>query len=557
MDSDNSAKERDNSRQPFQVQTGHFSPADLTTEDTLASIDKRQWLCIGYYLFVFTVIGIPIWLTTTSPLRSRLPDISSLKVHTEKIIHNVRVTIVTADSSHYDDNARKELRSQLISQWSQFNSTDRSLFFTLDWKVRPLFPEEEKKINGAGSLIELDKSLSQIQTHAIPGRIWIYLINSFSFLEPGKIKYGSFRLIYINGESFSLHSLSSIIISTVESIVDVNIIPKKPSTPSSSFVSTRSEPPIEPELDVWINIVIENSYDWHSFLDSSKYDEIKNLTKFIMNKSGIGSVVKVRLSSQIIHYALELDFMKNLSKNYKGQRLVDIKSVPHVINKIESRIPNTGSNAAFQINLIVPSSSSPPLYFSHSNGETSNLLLTAKTGFLVWNLKFDMNLGLKFFMRHLIGLNNEYFVDRTEYLITTSNLFCHWELDSISRIIVTKQIEKSLNSLSSVENLLGKVSNMVILGRVSEQMHLAVEMCHKSIYDLSIGRLETALTLSSRAYNLSQRSFFDPSLLSLLYFPDDQKYAVYCPLFLPVGIPLLTSLVQVFKWLRSKKLKSE
>lgn len=522
-------------------------------------MDLGHWACTIYYIFIFTIIGVPIWFTTTSPLRSPLPDVSSLSLHTENINHKVHITLVAVDSDLYHNEARKSLRQQLFSQWPHFNSSDGSLCFSLEWKVRPLIPEEERRISSMNSLIQLDKSLSEIQSHAIPGRVWIYLVNS-TFLEPGRIKYGSYRFMYINGESLEESALASIVMSMVRSIVAFEGTSEAVTNPASSFVSISSEPPIEPELDVWINIVIEDAHDWLTFLTSSRYEQVQNLTEYILNKSPIRSMVKLRLSSQTVHYAFDEVFIKKITKTVNGQRLVDTKNVPLILNKIESRIPNTGSNAAFQINLVIPSSKLEALTFVDSANEMSNLLLTsARSGFVIWNSKNDMNLGIKFFMRQLVGLNRGHFVNkdiRSEYLLSTSNLFCNWELDSISRRVVQEQIFKSLNALSSVENLLGKVSNMVILDTVSKQMHLAVDMCHKSLGDLSIGRLETALTYSSRAYYLSQRSFFDPSLLSLLYFPDDQKYAVYCPLFLPVGIPIFTSIVHIVNaWIRSRRKK--
>jgi len=50
----------------------------------------------------------------------------------------------------------------------------------------------------------------------------------------------------------------------------------------------------------------------------------------------------------------------------------------------------------------------------------------------------------------------------------------------------------------------------------------------------------------------AEAAFFDPSLLSLLYFPDDQKYAIYVPYFLPVGLPILLSIKSIIKAIKTK-----
>ena len=56
-----------------------------------------------------------------------------------------------------------------------------------------------------------------------------------------------------------------------------------------------------------------------------------------------------------------------------------------------------------------------------------------------------------------------------------------------------------------------------------------------------------ALKLSREAIANSETAFFDASLLELLYFPQDQKFAIYIPLFMPVGVPILKGAMQAIK----------
>ena len=55
----------------------------------------------------------------------------------------------------------------------------------------------------------------------------------------------------------------------------------------------------------------------------------------------------------------------------------------------------------------------------------------------------------------------------------------------------------------------------------------------------------------------AEAAFFDPSLLALLYFPDDQKYAIYVPYFLPVGLPILLSFKSIVKAVKAAKDKKD
>lgn len=68
-------------------------------------------------------------------------------------------------------------------------------------------------------------------------------------------------------------------------------------------------------------------------------------------------------------------------------------------------------------------------------------------------------------------------------------------------------------------------------------------------------RLTDASALAKRAFVASERGFFDASLLAQLYFPDEQKYAIYIPLFLPVMVPVLSSFNMLRKLLQRRKEK--
>ncbi|BGP15870.1 hypothetical protein JCM10213_005644 [Rhodosporidiobolus nylandii] len=66
-----------------------------------------------------------------------------------------------------------------------------------------------------------------------------------------------------------------------------------------------------------------------------------------------------------------------------------------------------------------------------------------------------------------------------------------------------------------------------------------------------------ALSHAALAQSLAEKAYFDPSMLALLYFPDEHKYAVYTPLFGPVAVPLCVALLRELKeWKKEKKRKA-
>ena len=91
------------------------------------------------------------------------------------------------------------------------------------------------------------------------------------------------------------------------------------------------------------------------------------------------------------------------------------------------------------------------------------------------------------------------------------------------------------------------------VGIVSTQVYRAVASAQTAMAKLATGHLHLAFQASKEAVTSSERAFFDPSLLHLLYFPDDQKFAIYIPLFLPMAVPILLSLAKIVREARQRK----
>lgn len=91
------------------------------------------------------------------------------------------------------------------------------------------------------------------------------------------------------------------------------------------------------------------------------------------------------------------------------------------------------------------------------------------------------------------------------------------------------------------------------IGGVPQQVYQAVASAQNAVAELAMGHLHSAFQASKKAVTSSERAFFDPSLLHLLYFPDDQKFAIYIPLFLPMAVPILLSLAKIVRETRQRK----
>ncbi|PKI85548.1 Gpi17p [Malassezia vespertilionis] len=107
----------------------------------------------------------------------------------------------------------------------------------------------------------------------------------------------------------------------------------------------------------------------------------------------------------------------------------------------------------------------------------------------------------------------------------------------------------AIETLASIVHLVRKIPNLGVDEQVRDQFALALVSLNQ-LRDLFNGTqyvpdvLHRALQLASKAQTYASHAFFHPSMLAMLYFPDEHKYAVYTPLFGPLLVPLLVALVR-------------
>ncbi|XP_063615875.1 GPI transamidase component PIG-S-like, partial [Penaeus indicus] len=141
-----------------------------------------------------------------------------------------------------------------------------------------------------------------------------------------------------------------------------------------------------------------------------------------------------------------------------------------------------------------------------------------------------------------------------------STRLTEWQLDGLARARVSAYLSNIKITLQSLCELVGEISNMVISDEVGGWVWGAVEEWRECSSAAREGRLQEATFYCGRSFTQADAAFFHPSLLALLYFPDNQKYAIYVPLFLPVSIPVILSfkmLLGLYKGSVALKVKEE
>lgn len=260
----------------------------------------------------------------------------------------------------------------------------------------------------------------------------------------------------------------------------------------------------------------------------------------------------------------------NVSDNYFG---ISEEHLPHIITSIESKL-GVSIDESPPIHLIVYVSpcEKSPLYFDKANGEKSESFLSSKWGGIIvanptkeecsnWvenQEKSNVYINSHDVMHkaiHIMRRITDIHVDIPLPKASISQLDTisprTWEIDSHLRLSSVHMANSATATLQSLIQLLDGIRNIVINDDVGIAINNAYANIIETKFHLKKNNLDKAIEHARAAFESAERAFFDPSLLALLYFPDDQKYAIYFPLFLPVILPIALSLWTILKHFRN------
>lgn len=238
--------------------------------------------------------------------------------------------------------------------------------------------------------------------------------------------------------------------------------------------------------------------------------------------------------------------------------------LPNIITSIESKIGNGISNRPV-VNLVIyiPPCTQSPLHIYQNGAKAENSFVSSSFGgILIYNpsekqciqqlesnepIEVDVSLEVvgKAFLRQLVELMNlrEYFLVPGAKTLNLNQVQDEsWQFDGLLRRNTLVYLSTTIQTLQSLVRLLDGISYIVINDEVGQSIIEANENVWKSQRFLKSGNLKEAFEYAKKAYLSSEHAFFDYTLLAQLYFPDEQKYAIYIPLFLPVLVPVLSSI---------------
>ncbi|SPO24749.1 related to GPI transamidase component PIG-S [Ustilago trichophora] len=162
-----------------------------------------------------------------------------------------------------------------------------------------------------------------------------------------------------------------------------------------------------------------------------------------------------------------------------------------------------------------------------------------RSGFQIHQLANDqVNQAIQLFSRQLsilLGLN-----DPTTSTASTTSI----RIAILKKRRILELIRESITTLSSITRLVDKIPNLAVATPVQSDIESSLTILESL---QSQDDLDEMLKKVKRVYELSNRAFFNPDMLGLLYFPQEHKYAVYTPLFAPLLVPLIVTSLKVMK----------
>ncbi|VDM26967.1 unnamed protein product [Toxocara canis] len=279
-------------------------------------------------------------------------------------------------------------------------------------------------------------------------------------------------------------------------------------------------------------------------VSDDSYEPTQVLTDVRRFAAKISGITHLRVSSE---HLWDFDLTAWLRKDVQERWTLNMDDISKII--IEADHETSTVESSFPLLKLLILDYEEPIVLLDQTGEDSSGVVVASWGAVVsCSSKRSSSVSVSTIasLRVLLGLDTELPAGASKDPSPVSE----WEL---SRLKLRSFVDFSMNAISSVEaihNLIVQIDNIVINDEVASSADRAVELIE---YALNTAQRTGQLDIASvvKGHELAQKAVNDHSLLALLYFPSDQKFAIYLPLFLPTLLPLFGSMFTLYKHWRN------
>ncbi|XP_029028629.1 GPI transamidase component PIG-S [Betta splendens] len=534
---------------------------------------------------VVILVGVPLWWRTTQTYRAWLPVSQITELAKLQLQLSVDVEVVFARGTVTPEQQKK---IPLTRTRDEEHTVDEStaLRYRFETKYRTATIMEEDALNQL-TAAEADVSLHTL-SESLCGSLVVYVIPESSSLLPqgGEVYIGQQRtaLLRIGAQMRVGRTLEQLLahleprLKQVMQVMSfshsditaalsdrVRLSPGSKQSKADSMRAFKSSPGYE------ITFSLLNPDPKSHRLHWDIEGAVKTYVQPLLTK--LAPVANFSIDSQILYYAV-LGVNPRFDSSYNAYTL-NAESLAHVINPVEARLGSNAASSNPMLNflLYVPDVQRSPLYIHDHKKQAvpSNAFHSPRWGgIMVYNVNdyygpdaefpVDININMAKVMgvflaqlRLLLGVQTSSHPPGFVMAPCGNTGIADWELDRLMWSRSVENIATATTTITSLAQLLDQIGNIVINDNIAEQVSSAVTSLQLAVAELEAGNLGFALQYSKEAILASERAFFDPSLLHLLYFPDDQKFAIYIPLFLPMCVPILLSLLKIVSEVRQKR----
>lgn len=559
---------------------GRQNVSDSTQEESVVLESEKPYIITTlYYLAVILFIGVPAWFYTCSSTRFSLPDLSRLE---DKLINSdvsppkLHLDISVVQLAKYDpsrsfddfdqlnDNLTNYLRNKLPSQ---LKTSTENLVYNINWRVRrPTHSENEifqpfqlqqttsDKVNQA-ALANLENQLLKIHKSSNKFRLFMYLIEEKYYStycnpsRPHTYTISFERFVYLcpsnilnssNDYSPTLQLISNVLDEVYVQTVNEKRAKQIMNSQLDLLISLIPEPTDTMFKDslVYLADQIHQVYDKNV---NDKFLELKELVNIRLITQNSIDVLDGKLTRKILKpsEAKNVDLNSTNHSDSILKRVISTDRVGDLFHKYESRLSKHSSQNVYYVLSIVRDREQPPIVFKDDQGSSKSLSFLEVQGFTLFIANDDKSLvlNLRAIFRRVVGLTS---VNICENCLVRRDVFLNrWEIDALMGVLTILKLQSTLISLRSI-------SQQVVVIKIPKEVSIVARDSHelalKSIEYLETKQPLEAYRSASKAFELSEQAFFDPSLLESLYFPDDLKYAIYSPLLVPLALLLIPSM---------------
>ncbi|KAG2179107.1 hypothetical protein INT43_001957 [Umbelopsis isabellina] len=550
--------------------------------------ETRKRLVIASF-WVVVLLGLPLWWKTTAVYRAQLPfaQIDSwvdrkacqLTFPSTFVVH--LASIADADPKAHNHpldypTIENAIAASVDQQIYQAN-TQQCVEFPLNIEIK------EWRITS--DIIDLLKHTSEQREKSTIGRYDIFLAPQLpapTSTKRAHVKLGNDRSMIITLREWTTSDIEE---STAAAIATL----------------------LQEERERVQSIACDNELRERSNLDglrTMKFSPMYQMTFSLMNEDPSGLQVDWDIEDAVNTYLRpfmsEVSVISNFSVDSQIQHFAQLavtpqymerqklpsyyyltpETLPHFINSAEWNLASAISTyPTINFILYIPAQNKSPLRIHNSKGQPvrSNAFLIPRWGGIVIKNqpkaltasgalafgKEDLKPFMEIFvaqLRTLIGIHD---LKKIMSPLETSHEISYesapqtavtvTELDAVIKQRIAENIVNSIATLKSLAQLVMDIPNMVVLDHIRTEVEISLDSLEQACQALQQQDYMKALTHSISAIERSEKAFFDPTMVSMLYFPDEHKYAIYMPLFVPVSVPMIMAVVKEFKEARRRR----